>query len=363
VKKNAGAILLFIVLCALLSTFGGVGSKAASLSSVYAATAILSLAAAAGYWFLIRRKDPWFLLLFSSVFVVNTGYLAISLSKTLEAALWANRLSYLGSVFLPLSMLMIILNTCSLKYSKYLPGALLGVSTVMFLIAASPGILDIYYQDVSLTVISGAAVLEKVYGPLHCLYLFYLLAYFMATAAVIFHACVHQNVDSAIHAVFMSAAVFINIGVWLIEQLVRIDFELLSVSYIISEIFLLLLCLLLQNDRKTDGEPPLTADPNEPPAVPAALASPVEPAAQPASRSFEEQCAYFAAQRVSLTPTERIIYNSYLNGKSTKEIMAELDIKENTLKYHNKNIYSKLGVSSRKQLVMIASALKEPLNP
>ena len=89
VKKNAGAVLLFIVLCALLSTFGGVGSKAASLSSVYAATAFLSLAAAAGYWFLIRRKDPWFLLLFSSVFVVNTGYLAISLSKTVEAALWA----------------------------------------------------------------------------------------------------------------------------------------------------------------------------------------------------------------------------------------------------------------------------------
>ena len=30
--------------------------------------------------------------------------------------------------------------------------------------------------------------------------------------------------------------------------------------------------------------------------------------------------------------------------------MAELDIKENTLKYHNKKIYSKLGVSSREEL-------------
>ncbi len=365
-KKNAGAILLFIVLCALLSTFGGVGAKAASVSSVYAVTAILSLAAAAGYWFLIRKKDPWFLLLFSAVFVVNTGYMAISLSKTVEAALWGNRLSYLGSVFLPLSMLMIILNTCRLKYSRYLPGALIGVSTVMFLIAASPGVLDIYYKDVSLTVINGTAVLEKVYGPWHCFYLFYLLAYFMATAAVIFHACVHRNVDSAIHAVFMSAAVFVNIGVWLIEQLVRIDFELLSVSYIISDVFLLLLCLLLQNENKAADEPLPAAAANEVPAVPAA-SSPAESAAvpadsaQPAVRSFDEQCAYFAAQRASLTPTERIIYTSYLEGKSTKEIMAELDIKENTLKYHNKNIYSKLGVSSRKQLVMIAAALKDSL--
>jgi len=30
--------------------------------------------------------------------------------------------------------------------------------------------------------------------------------------------------------------------------------------------------------------------------------------------------------------------------------MAELNIKENTLKFHNKNIYGKLGVSSRKEL-------------
>lgn len=366
-KKNAWAILLFIILCAVLSASGGVGSKAASVSSVYAVTAILALAATAGYCFLIRKKNPWFLLLFSSVFVVNTGYLALSLSKTLEAALWANRLSYLGSVFLPLSMLMIILNICRLKYSEYLPGALIGVGTVIFLIAASPGILDVYYKDVSLSFINGSAVLEKVYGPLHCLYLFYLLAYFIATAAVIFHACAHKNVDSAIHAGFMSAAVFINIGVWLIEQLVRIDFELLSVSYIISEVF-----LLLQNGKKADDKPAPADAPHELPAeLPAepavspsadTAAAPSDPE-QPASRSFEEQCAYFAAQRAALTPTERIIYHSYLEGKSTKEIMAELDIKENTLKYHNKNIYSKLGVSSRKQLIMIASALKETLNP
>ena len=49
----------------------------------------------------------------------------------------------------------------------------------------------------------------------------------------------------------------------------------------------------------------------------------------------------------------------YLEGKSTKEIMEEMSIKENTLKYHNKNIYSKLGVSSRKQLIEIATLLSE----
>ena len=351
-KKNIGVVLLFILLCTLLTCFGGVGSKAAGLSAIYAATTVLSLATAVGYQFLIRKRDPWFILLFASVLIVNTGYLALSLSGTLSAALWANRLSYLGSVFLPLSMLMIILNTCRLKYEKYLPKVLLGVSTVIFLIAASPGILDIYYKEVSLTVVNGTTVLEKVYGPLHCIYLFYLLGYFLATAAVLFHACVNKNVDSAIHGVVMSAALFVNIGVWLLEQFVRIDFELLSVSYIVSELFLLLLCLLLQRDGEVKAEQ-IPAPAQAETAVPAET----QPE-QPVIKTIEEQCAYFAAQLVTLTPTERVIYDFYLEGKSTKEIMAELNIKENTLKYHNKNIYGKLGVSSRKQLVSIAAALQ-----
>jgi DNA-binding CsgD family transcriptional regulator len=37
--------------------------------------------------------------------------------------------------------------------------------------------------------------------------------------------------------------------------------------------------------------------------------------------------------------------------------MEQLNIKENTLKFHNKNIYGKLGVSSRKQLIATYSDL------
>ena len=60
---------------------------------------------------------------------------------------------------------------------------------------------------------------------------------------------------------------------------------------------------------------------------------------------------------LSLTRTERTIFQFYLEGKTTKEIMALLNIKENTLKYHNKNLYQKLGVSSRKELQEVYSQL------
>ena len=151
----------------LLSGCNKVGDKATSMSVIYGATAFLSLLLLVGYCSLLKKKEPWFILLFSSVFVVNTGYLCLSLSQTVEQALFANRISYLGSVVLPLSMLMIILNVTNLKYKKWLLWILIPVTVFVFFVAASPGYLDIYYKSVTLIKVGGVSVLEKEYGPWH----------------------------------------------------------------------------------------------------------------------------------------------------------------------------------------------------
>ncbi len=67
---------------------------------------------------------------------------------------------------------------------------------------------------------------------------------------------------------------------------------------------------------------------------------------------------FFVENLSMLTPAEYRIYELYLSGKTAKQIAEILHITENTIKYHNKNIYSKLGISSRKQLLRFA-ALKQ----
>ena len=68
-----------------------------------------------------------------------------------------------------------------------------------------------------------------------------------------------------------------------------------------------------------------------------------------------EDYEFFICNLNTLTPTEYRIYELYPAGKNAKQITEMLGITENTLKYHNKNIYSKLGISSRKQLLRFAS--------
>lgn len=94
-----GVFFAAALFCVLPLSGCAVGDKSASLAAVYAAAAILSLLTLICYCVLVRKKDPWFLLLFASVLLVNIGYLTLAVSKSLEEALLANRIAYFGSAF------------------------------------------------------------------------------------------------------------------------------------------------------------------------------------------------------------------------------------------------------------------------
>lgn len=66
----------------------------------------------------------------------------------------------------------------------------------------------------------------------------------------------------------------------------------------------------------------------------------------------------FVDNLATLTPKEEAVFNLYVQGCSTKEIISQLGITENILKYHNKNIYSKLGVKTRKELLQYIELMR-----
>ncbi|MBE6981410.1 MAG: hypothetical protein E7437_03700 [Ruminococcaceae bacterium] len=321
---------------ALILTGCSTDTKAADLSWLYGITAVVSALLLVSLFFIVKKKNRWYILLFVSVAVVNLGYFLLSISQTLSGALMSNRLAYFGSVFLPFAMYMIIRDVSGLPRKKWLQATLLGISILVFLIAASPGYLDLYYKEVTFQRVNGVCVLNKVYGPLHFLYLVYLLGYFCAMVTTIACSIARSRLENTGYAVILILAVFINIGVWLIEQLVRIDFEILSVSYIISECFLLGLYFMMTNQPKAVPVSPLPPEPL--------------PEVCPVTA---EQIELFQAGLPTLTPKERAILDCYVAGMPTVQVMETLNIKENTLKFHNKNLYSKLGVSSRKQLLLV----------
>ena len=69
-KRNLGSVLLMMCMLFSLNGCGPIGDKTANMGILYGFTTFLALLLIIAYGSQIRKKDPWFLLLFSSVFVV-----------------------------------------------------------------------------------------------------------------------------------------------------------------------------------------------------------------------------------------------------------------------------------------------------
>ena len=304
------------------------------MSIAYGIMAGISLLLLTGYLLLVQKKEPWLLLLYLCVSVVNFGYFLLSASPNLAFALMANKLAYLGSIFLSPCMFMTIVTLCGFRYRRRLPAVLIGLALVMFGIVCTTGVLPWYYKEVSLVFVNGAAKLEKVYGVLHPTYLIYLLAYFAAMIACILLSRRRRMMASRKHAALMAGIVLGNITVWLTEQFIPWNFEFLSVSYLFSEVVFLGLYWMMEDYVHINQLPQ--------PDVPQSRTPTPEEALQSARAALPEG--------VVLHSREEEILTAILQHKKRKEIAEELHLSENTVKTHTRNLYSKLGVSSREEL-------------
>lgn len=193
-----------------------------------------------------KKRDGWLIWLFVSVSLCNLGYFMVSVSHDLDSALNSNRIAYLGSVFLPLFLLMMVLRFCRIKNSKSLTSVLVVVGIVMLGITTSPGILPIYYETVDVEFVNGTTKLVREYGPLHTLYYIYLGGYMLAMIGIAIYAIAKRKLKSRLHIFLLLSAVFCNIIIWLVEQFLPRGFEWLSVSYILTECLILMLYRSMQ---------------------------------------------------------------------------------------------------------------------
>ena len=294
-----------------------------------------------GYIALVRQKEPWLLLLYICVTVVNVGYFMLSLAKTVEFAIFANDVAYLGSVFLSMSMLLTIIRLCGFKVRKKLIIALLVLGALMFAVIATSGFLPWYYKEVELTFVDGAAKLKKGYGALHPTYMIYLLGYFSVMVGCIVQSIRKKMIASQRHASMLAAIVFGNIAVWFVEKFIPWDFEFLSISYLFSEIILLGLYWMMQDYVRSD----LVAQPVQETPRPV----PTDIATMPMEEKILKVLSFLKPGEM-LAAREREILELVLQNKKRKEIAEKLCLSENTIKTYTRTLYGKLGVSSREEL-------------
>ena len=307
------------------------------MTIAYSIIFALSLLLPIGYYIFVskKQKEPWLLLLYVSVCIVNLGYLLLSASRTLEFALFANKVAYLGQVFIPLCMFMIISRLSGFVFRRWIRYTLAGVALLMYSLVLTTGRLGWYYKSVELTFADGAAKLIKEYGPLHPVNLIYVLIFFVGMLTVIGISIRKGKGNSHKLAGLMLAVVLGNIGMWIVEKFIPLNFEFLSVSYLMSEFVFFFVYWMLQDYIRLSEVPPTVV-----------VSSLVD-------EETARELASALADGQALTAKEEEVLERVIAGQSRKQMAIEMHVSENTVKTHVKHIYEKLGVSGRDEILAL----------
>lgn len=176
----------------------------------------------------------------------NGGYFAMALSKNLEEAILANKLTYVIGIFSPMLLFFVICEICGIEIRRSFRMILLSFQVLLYLSVCSIEMLPIFYKNAAYNTIDGIAYLTKTYGPLHNFYIVSLAAYLVATIVVVASSLRHKNRVSAKDIDTIIILESLTIACYVLERISSLTLELLPIADTITLIFLFITITKLQ---------------------------------------------------------------------------------------------------------------------
>lgn len=328
------------------------------MTFVYAVISAAALALAGICCVIDKSKDVWLRLFFVAVFICDLGYFLVSVSQTLSEAIAVHRVVFFGSVFMPLLLMMKIMHMCGTKYPQKLPSALVLLGMVMFVGAFVPGTFGLYYTNMTIERVNGVTRLVREFSPMFIVYVLYYVIYSLAMLIAIFRAVRAKRLADPNHAGFLASAVLLNVVVWIVEKLVPSGFEILTVTYLMSELFILFMHMTLQRYGLLDREPVVDDVPEVPAPEEREPVREGHDGGMLFSPEWIERVVSTREELSCLSEREKEVLKHILANEKRKEIAEELVVTESTIKKHTSQIYKKLGVTNRIDLFVKMKSLE-----
>ena len=183
-----------------------------------------------------KHFDIHFTMMFVFIAVQNLGYALIVHSKTLEEALTANKITYLGACFNILFMTLCVFEHCNIVIGRLKRVILFAMVFVLYGFVLTMGRNGLFYKDVAFEIRDGVGTLIKnQYGPMHTVYRIMLAGMFLASFVVIIYTYFKKRDVSKHNAQLLFAAEAISFFCFFGGRLIFTAFDLLPIAYIASE--------------------------------------------------------------------------------------------------------------------------------
>lgn len=205
---------------------------------LYLTTFIISLSMTI-YYLARNPKTDNLLVCFGIVLTLNGGgRFMLAVSSSLEMALFAQKLIYIGNCYCPLLLVHIITRMCNVRVPRFLTSLLFIFASTVFCLAMTIGILPVYYKSVTLVQSGDYNYLAKVYGPTHFLNTVLMAVY---SAVLLFYFVYSIKKSSTISTKIVSVMSLLGIsvaGTYILQRIVHTNISYLSVGYLIASILM-----------------------------------------------------------------------------------------------------------------------------
>lgn len=193
-----------------------------------------------------RPLNSYFTAIFFSIVLADFGHLFLALSTTIEGAVVANKVCYLGSCFLPLFLFLLICNLCSFAIANWVKLLLFAYSSLVFALSCTVGFSDVFYESVRYVVLNGFGSYMPTYGPAHMLWNMLLYSYAVAYIVVIVVAAKKKRNVSYKTLIAIAVLAFFSIGTFVVARYMDCDTMLMPLVYLVDELVLLYICALVK---------------------------------------------------------------------------------------------------------------------
>lgn len=183
-----------------------------------------------------------YILLFFAVFVSCVGHLFIALSTNVDQVVLANKLNYMGGIFLPMLTFDISLSVCNIRAPAWFHTLLMVITFVVLALSATVGFSDIYYKTVEFVSINGVGNYVATYGPGHDAFNFMLFGFVAANISLIVYAFIKKKGVSFKSLVALSFIEAATIFSFFLSRFLESDTMVMPAIYVFDQVMLLYIC-------------------------------------------------------------------------------------------------------------------------
>ncbi len=145
---------------------------------------VIAMVFAAIYIYIWHKHfNATFTMVFTLVPISCLGYIMYARATTLDSALMAIQITYIGGCFLQLFIVLSIFSLCGFKTPGWLRTLMFGVCALCYWSILTTGKSHLFYRKVSFEMRDGAGVLIREYGPMHTFFYIVLCTLFVAGLA------------------------------------------------------------------------------------------------------------------------------------------------------------------------------------